>query len=153
MKLKIIGSSRRELIVKLLLYSSLYGLFLINWIDLFGSPQMPGYHLWLISMYFAPFIPVLLLLGFDDWELVVSLGLIASLMNDLFYYPVGMILFGRSVDLVDWYAFQFGFRGLEYRWWFNGGFFTFPVSSLVMGLSIYFRFAVTVLLVYKWWRE
>jgi len=153
-KLKITGSSKTEFAVKLLVYSALYGLFHINYIDLIvpGS-YIPGYHLWLTMMYFAPFIPILFLYGFDNWELVVSLGLLASLMNDLFYYPVGLILFGIRVDLVEWYKWQLGFKGLDVKWCFNGGFFRIPVSSALMGLSIYARIAAVVFLCWKWWKE
>ncbi|MEM4865920.1 MAG: hypothetical protein QXY09_05465 [Acidilobaceae archaeon] len=93
MNLQITGESRKELLTKLLLYSLIYGLIHVNYIDLVvpGS-NAPGYHLWLIILYFAPFIPVLFILGFDDWELLVSMGLIASLMNDLFYFPIGNLL-------------------------------------------------------------
>ncbi|MEM4531625.1 MAG: hypothetical protein QXY39_07145 [Thermofilaceae archaeon] len=154
MKLKIVGSSRSELLVKLLAYSAIYGLIHVNYIDLVASgSNIPGYHLWLIALYFAPFIPILFILGFDDWELLVSMGLTASLMNDLFYHPIGMILFDRKVDLLDWYLFQLGFRGLEARWSLNLGFTAIPVSSILMGASIYMRLAITTMLLVKWWRE
>lgn len=150
----IVGSSRRELLLKLLLYSSIYGLVHVNYIDLVtpGS-SVPGYHLWLICLYFAPFVPVCLILGFDDWELLVSMGLVASLMNDLFYFPVGNMLLGRSYDLVDAYAFQLGLQGLRVRWYANLGFALVPVSSLLMATTIYLRAAAVVLLLRKWWRE
>ncbi|MEM0457406.1 MAG: hypothetical protein QXI01_06795 [Nitrososphaerota archaeon] len=126
----------------------------MNYIDLVtpGS-SIPGYHLWLIALYFAPFVPILLILGFDDWELLVSMGLTASLMNDLFYYPIGMLLFGRTVDLLDWYMFQLGFKGFEVHWHANLGFTVIPVSSLLMGASIYVRLIIVVLLLVRWWRE
>jgi hypothetical protein len=148
------GVGRVEFAVKLVVYSALYGFLAVNYIDLVvpGS-SVPGYHLWLVFQYFAPFIPILFALGFDDWEIVLSMGFLGSLMNDLGYYPAAMLFFGREVDLADWYMFQLGFRGFEARWIFNGGFFTFPVTSLVMGLSIYARAALTCLLAWKWWVE
>ncbi|MEM4846465.1 MAG: hypothetical protein QW794_01740 [Thermosphaera sp.] len=154
MDLQITGESKRELLTKLLLYSSIYGLIHVNYIDLVtpGS-SIPGYHLWLICLYFAPFIPVCLVLGFKEWELLVSMGLVASLMNDLFYHPVGNILLGRSYDLADAYAFQLGLRGLEVRWTANFGFALVPVSSLLMAATIYLRVLATALLLRKWWRE
>lgn len=139
-------------IVKLLLYSFVYGLFIINVIDL-TTKGFWGYHLFLIACYFAPFVIVCLIIGFDDWELLMSLGLIASLMNDLFYAPIGMILFGRKYDLVEWYLWQLGFYGLDTKWWFDGGFFKIPVSSILMGLSIYARIIISYLTLLKWWRE
>jgi len=154
LKLKIAGSSRRELLAKLLAYSAIYGLIHVNYIDLVtpGS-NIPGYHLWLIALYFAPFIPILFTLGFDDWELLVSMGLTASLMNDLFYHPIGMLLLGRKVNLLDWYLFQLGLKGFETRWSLNLGFTTIPVSSILMGTSIYIRVVCITLLLMKWWSE
>lgn len=154
MGFKIVGASRSELLVKLLAYSSLYGLIHVNYIDLVtpGS-SIPGYHLWLIALYFAPFVPILLILGFDDWELLVSMGLTASLMNDLFYYPIGMLLFGRTVDLLDWYMFQLGFKGFEVRWSANLGFTLIPVSSILMASTIYVRIVLITLILRKWWME
>ena len=150
MDLSIKGSSKLELAAKLLIYSSIYGLILINYIDLI-TPGAPAYHLWLIFMYFAPFIPILFLLGFDDWELVLSLGLLASLMNDLFYYPIGRLLLGRQVDLLEWYKFQLGLEWCTPSWTFQGGIFTFQVTSILMGLSIYLRILIIVLLSWRWW--
>jgi len=146
------GRCKAELLSKLLIYSVLYGVFSINYIDLVvpGS-NVPGYHLWLLIAYFAPFIPLLLLFGFEDWELVGGLGLTASLMNDIFYYPTGMLLLRTSVNLSEWYLFQFGFKGFDVWWSFNAGFFTIPVTSLLMGLTIYLRIGIVVALIYKWW--
>jgi len=154
MVLRIRGSSKTELLAKICAYSAIYGAFHVNYIDLVtpGS-NIPGYHLWLAVAYFAPFIPILLLLGFDDWELLLSMGFLASLMNDLLYCPVGMLLFGRRVDLAEWYLWQLGFRGLDAKWTFNGGFFSLPVSSALMGASIYARATATYLLCRRWWRE
>jgi hypothetical protein len=56
---------------------------------------------------------------------------------------------GRTVDLHEWYSFQFGFKGLQDSWTFNGGF-TFPVTSLLMGLTVYARTALTYALLMKW---
>ncbi|MEM4430668.1 MAG: hypothetical protein QXM08_05855 [Thermofilaceae archaeon] len=154
MVLRIVGESRRELLVKLLVYSMIYGLIHVNYIDLFTpGTNIPGYHLWLICLYFAPFVPILFVLGFKNWELLVSMGLVASLMNDLFYYPVGNLLLGRSYDLVECYLFQFGFKGFYVKWTANFGFALVPVSSLLMAATIYMRVIATVLLLWKWWRE
>jgi hypothetical protein len=154
MRFRIEGVSKTELLAKLAVYSAVYGLLSINYIDLVtpGS-NVHGYHLWLVIQYFTPFIPILFVLGFDDWEVVLGMGLLGSLMNDLGYYPAAIILFARKVNLHEWYFFQLGFKGLEVRWTFNAGFFTFPVTSIAMGLSIYLRIALIYLLLLKWWRE
>jgi len=151
-RLKLYGRDRLAISAKLFGFSLVYGLLSINYIDLIvpGS-EVPGYHLWLVVSYFAPFIPLLLMLGLDNWELVGSLGLTTSLMNDLFYYPVGMLIFKRSVNLQEWYSFQLGLRGLAVRWSFNAGLFKIPISSLLMASTIYLRIAVGAVLFYRWW--
>lgn len=139
---------------KLMTYSLLYGLFGINYIDLVvpGS-SVPGYHLWLGIAYFTPFIPLLLLLGFDSWELVGSLGLISSLMNDIFYRPIGILMLGRPYELHEWYMFQLGFKGFTRAWDLNAGFSIFTVTSLLMGISVYLRAAIIVIMVRRWRRK
>jgi hypothetical protein len=143
---------KTKLLTKLTVYSAAYGLLSINYIDLVtpGS-SVPGYHVWMTIQCFAPFIPMLFVLGFDGWKLAAALGVWSSLYNDLFYAPVGGLLFGRTFDLLEWYSFQFGFKGLQASWTFNGGFFTFPVTSLLMGLSIYVRIVLIYVLLWKWW--
>lgn len=89
------------------IYSILYGLFSINFIDLvIAGPTIAGYHIWLTTAHFSPFIPLLLLFGFEDWELVGALGLTSSLMNNVFYYPVDSLMLGINVNLSEWYAFR-----------------------------------------------
>jgi hypothetical protein len=137
---------------KMGIYSILYGLFSINYIDLvIAGPTIAGYHIWLTIAYFSLFIPLLLIFGFEDWELVGALGLTASLMNDAFYYPIGRLMLGITVNLSEWYAFQLGFKGFEVWWNFNAGFVTVPVSSLLMGLTIYARIGIVGALIYRWW--
>jgi len=132
---------------RLFIFSIVYGLFYVNYIDLVvpGS-NVPGYHAWLGVTYFISFIPVILILGLREWKLVLCLGLVASLMNDLFYYPISLLFFGRAPDLYSWYMFQLGFRGFTTAWTFNAGFLTFKVTSLLMGASIYARVAIIVAL-------
>jgi hypothetical protein len=154
MSLRIKGESKREFIIKLSLYSAIYGLLSINYIDLvIPGSNVPGYHLWLLFQYFLPFIPLLFLLGFDDWELVLSMGLLGSLFNDLGYAPIGMLIFNRKFDLINWYSFQLGFQGYKVWWYFDAVIFRIPVTSIGMGISIYTRITLTFLLCLKWWRE
>ncbi|MEM2815892.1 MAG: hypothetical protein QW056_04835 [Candidatus Bathyarchaeia archaeon] len=135
---------------KLFIFSIVYGLFYINYIDLVvpGS-NVPGYHAWLGVTYFISFIPVILIWGIREWKLVLCLGLTASLMNDLFYYPISLLLFGKAPDLYGWYMFQLGLKGFTRAWTFNAGFFTFPITSLLMGASIYLRIAIIAALALK----
>jgi len=138
-------------IAKLLIIAFIYGFISINYIDLIAPCRyVEWYHIWLAVQYFIPFIVINLLYGIGEWEIVGSLGLIVSLMNDLFYYVFGKLILGINVDLIDWYLFQLGFKGWEYHWWFQGGIFTFPVYSWLMGLSIYLRIITIGLLMHKW---
>lgn len=145
-------TNRRQLtLLKLILFSAFYGLVLVNWIDLYGS-QAPGYHIWVILTMMAPFGVVLVFQGLRDWQLALSLGLLVSLMNDLGYYFVGDLLFDFHVSLVPWLSNQLGFRGDMVLFTFEGGFFSFPVTSILMGASIYGRIAVVAVVLYHWWR-
>lgn len=145
------SNTRQLTLLKLILFSALYGLVLINWIDLYGS-QAPGYNIWVIMIMMAPFGVVLVFQGFKDWQLALSLGLLVSLMNDLGYYFVGDLLFNFHVSLVPWLGNQLGFRGTEVLFTFEGGLFSFPVTSILMGASIYVRAAVIAVVLYHWWR-
>jgi len=145
------SESKLGFILKLLLYSFIYGAIFVNWIDLFGS-RMPGYHLWLTAMYFLPFFIVLIFRGIEDWELTLGFGLFTSLMNDLLYYIVGKYLFGFRVDLLEWYRCQLlpvCDKGVV----FDFLFFKLKPYPYLMPLSVYARMIAVYTLLYKWWRE
>ena len=142
-------------LVKLVVFAVFYGIVFVNWIDLFNGGAyiyvVPGYHIWVIIAYLIPFGLLLVIRGRKDWELAVSLGLIASLGNDLGYFVVGDAYFGFQVNLLDWYAHQFGLYGNTTLFVFNGGAFSFNVPSWLMGASIYGRIAVVLLSLRLWW--
>jgi len=144
------ANPRQLTLLKLILFAAFYGLVLVNWIDLYGS-QAPGYNIWVISTMMAPFGVVLVFQGFKDWQLALSLGLLVSLMNDLGYYFTGDLLFNFHVSLLPWLANQLGFRGNLVLFIFQGGLFSFPVTSILMGASIYARAAVVAVVLYHWW--
>jgi hypothetical protein len=152
------SKSLLELLVKLLLYSALYGFVGINFIDLkIQRPFFQGYHLWLVCQYFAPFIPLLFVIGFQEWELVLGMGLLGSLLNDLGFYPAGLLLkievpMEEPTTLFEWYLYQLGFRGLYHTWYFEGLFFKIPVYSVLMGATIYLRVLITIWLFHRWWK-
>jgi hypothetical protein len=83
----------------------------------------------------------------------MSLGILSSLMNDLFYAPIGNIIGWTNYNLIEWYKWQLGLYGLNVKWYFDGGIFTIPVSSILMGLSIYTRIVIAYLILLKWWKE
>jgi len=147
--------NRRELYAKLVVISIVYGLFWVNPVDA-SVPlhELPYYHLWLVALYFAPAYGLFALYGTRDWELYFAIGLLTSLMNDLFYYPINMLMGLRGhVDLLAWYKMQLGFDGWAVDFWFKGGIITFPVYSWLMGLSIYARIIAVVLLSEYWLRK
>jgi hypothetical protein len=153
-----LGPNPRQLIlVKLVTFAAFYGIVFVNWIDLFNGGAyiyvVPGYHIWVLVAYLIPFAILLLIRGQKDWELALSLGLLASLGNDLGYFVVGNAYFGFHVNLIDWYAHQFGFYGNTTLFVFNGGFFSFDVPSWLMGASIYARVAVVLLSLRHWWHS
>jgi uncharacterized membrane protein HdeD (DUF308 family) len=143
---------RQLTLLKLILFSAFYGLVLVNWIDLFAT-SAPAYHIWLILTYMAPFGVLIVFQGLKDWQLALSLGLLVSLMNDLGYYFVGDLLFGFHKALIPWVEGQLGFYGSQLLFTFQGGAFTIPVTSTLMGISIYARIAVVALILYHWWRQ
>jgi hypothetical protein len=98
----------------------------------------------------APFALVVLMEGISLVPLALSLGLLASLMNDLFYYPVGDLVFGMKVNVLAWWQGQLGFDGLHSIFTFQGGMFSFDVTSMIMGASVYLRIFIVVFLMYRW---
>ena len=144
---------RRHLVlIRLIAFAMFYGLVFINWIDLFNV-VVPAYHLWVILGYMIPFGVLLAVRGWEDWELAFSLGLLASLGNDLGYFVIGDLFFGFHVALPNWYLNQLGFHGSQVLFTFQGGFFSFGVTSWMMGLAIYARIAVVVLSLRHWWNR
>jgi hypothetical protein len=143
---------RQFILLKLILFSAFYGLVLINWIDLFGK-SVPGYGIWLMLTYFAPFAVLMVFEGWRSWPLAASLGLMVSLMNDVGYYFMGNLLFGFHHELANWILGQLGFLGNQTVTYFDGVTFTLTVTSWMMGLTIYARIAVVALILLYWWRH
>lgn len=146
------SSPKQIALIKLVAFAIFYGFLVVNWIDLYGSGA-PGYHIWLILTYLAPFDVLLVFQGLKDWQLALSLGLIVSLVNDLDYYITGNLFFGFHVNLIAWLAGQLGLEGSKVLFNFEGGFFTIPVTSYLMGFTIYARFVVVALILYQWWKS
>jgi uncharacterized membrane protein HdeD (DUF308 family) len=142
---------RQITLLKLVLFALFYGLVLINWIDLYRK-HVPAYGVWLILTYFAPFFVILIYEGFRHWSLVLSLGLLVSLANDVGYYFVGNLLFGFHKDLPKWISGQIGLDGTTTVTYFQAGVFSIPVESWMMGLSIFLRAVVVTAGLYYWWR-
>ncbi len=129
-----------------ILLAVVYGLIFINYIDLFFSGH--GYHLWLTAMYFFPFFALTTLHFRRNFRLTLSLGLIASLMNDLFYYPVGYI-FGVHADLTRYYTLWL-IPSNTFLFNLNLGFAVFSVFSWMMALAIYWRIFLVCIMLRAW---
>ncbi|MDA4113223.1 MAG: hypothetical protein OK474_04170 [Thaumarchaeota archaeon] len=146
------STRKQKTLIKLILFSLVYGFLNVNWIDLYAT-NAPAYHIWLILTYMAPFGVLLVFQGFKDWQLALSLGLLVSLVNDLGYYFAGDLFFGFHVQLLPWLAGQLGFDGGELLFNFQGGLFTIPVTSYLMGFVVYLRILVVAVILYQWWRR
>jgi hypothetical protein len=130
------------------LLSILYGLVFVNYIDLgINGSSYGGYHLWLTIMYFFPFL--ILTISFPrNWQLTIGLGLLASLMNDVFYGMVGNIM-GYPIDL-NWYYNLWLIPSGTLLFKLNIGIAVIPVYSWLMSLTIYVRILLVVVLLWRW---
>jgi hypothetical protein len=128
--------------------SVVYGFFFINYIDLsISGSGHEGYHLWLVFMYFFPFL-VLTVLFPRNWQLTIGLGLLASLMNDVFY---GLVANFMGIDInLGWYYSLWLIPSGTTLFDLNLGITVIPVYSWMMALSIYGRIAIVILLLWSW---
>ena len=144
---KVIQSFERRFEVYILL-SIIYGLVFINYIDVITAGALyEGYHLWLIFMYFLPFLTITIFER-NNWKLTLGLGLLASLMNDLFYGAIRNLM-GSPIDL-GWYYSHWLVPGNTVLFNLNLGFTTIQVTSWIMALSIYARIPIILLLLRSW---
>jgi len=131
--------------------SVLYGLVFVNYIDNnIAGGLYSGYHMWLTIMYFFPFI-VLTITFPRNWQLTIGLGLLASLMNDVFYGLVRSLM-GYQIDLNEYYQLWLIPSG-TLLFHLNLGVVTIPVYSWLMALTIYARIAIVILLLWLWKRQ
>ena len=128
--------------------SILYGLIFVNYIDnITPGGIYSGYHLWLTIMYFFPFI--ILTISFPrNWQLTIGLGLLASLMNDVFYGAVRSLM-GIPIDL-NWYYNLWLIPSGTLLFNLNLGIAIIPVYSWLMSLTIYLRIVLVILLLWRW---
>jgi hypothetical protein len=127
-------------------FSVVYGLVFINYIDVI-SGGYEGYHLWLVIMYFFPFATLSMLFP-RNLQLTVGLGLVVSLMNDVFYGVVRNVM-GFPLDLT-WYYNRWLLPGNATLFQLNLGFIVIPVLSWMMALSIYVRIIAVYFLLRIW---
>jgi len=131
-----------------LIFAILYGFVFLNYIDLITpGGALDGYHLWLSIMYFFPFA-ILVITYPKNWALVIGLGLLSSLMNDVFYGLVGYFM-GTSINLAQYYNLWF-IPSNATLFQLNLGFTVIPVFSWMMALSIYARIVIIIFLLRRW---
>ncbi|MCW4024503.1 MAG: hypothetical protein NWF01_05645 [Candidatus Bathyarchaeota archaeon] len=126
-----------------------YGVVFINYIDLvFGGSS--GYHLWLIPMYFFPFFALSALSFKRNIRLTLALGLIASLMNDIFYGPVGYLFGSTRIPDLGLYFTHWFIPSNTFLFSLNLGFTVVDVYSWMMSLTIYARIFLIFVLIRAW---
>lgn len=133
----------------LVAFAVLYGLIFINYIDIASSGLTSGYHLWLVLMYFLPFAGFSIL-NWKNWGLTAGLGLVASLMNDIFYGAV-KYLAGIPIDLERYYSLWLIPQD-AHLFNLNLGSTVVPVYSWMMATSIYLRVVAAAGLFWVWKR-
>ncbi len=131
----------------LIAFAVIYGLVFINYIDIASTGLNYGYHMWLVFMYFVPFAGFSLL-NFKNLPLTLSLGLLTSLMNDVFYGAVKYLV-GIPYDLGRYYSLWLIPQNTQ-LFSLDLGFTVTPVYSWMMALSIYIRIGVVVGLLWSW---
>jgi hypothetical protein len=130
-----------------IIFAVLYGLIFINYIDIASSGLNYGYHLWLILMYFLPFIGFSIF-NLKNLKLTIGLGLITSLMNDLFYNVIRYLI-GIHINLSSYYYLWLVPQNVA-LFHLNLGFAIIPVTSWMMAFSIYIRIALVYVLLKDW---
>jgi hypothetical protein len=127
-------------------FAIVYGFVFINYIDVL-SGGYEGYHLWLVIMYFFPFATLSMLFP-RNLQLTIGLGLLVSLMNDVFYGVVRNLM-GVPYDLTVYYN-HWLIPGNATLFQLNLGFTVIPVVSWMMALSIYIRIIAVFILLRIW---
>jgi hypothetical protein len=132
----------------LVFFAILYGLVFINYIDIIvPGGDVYGYHFWLVLMYFLPFVGFLIS-DLRNWRLMLGLGFIVSLMNDVFYHLIRYLV-GFNVNLSEYYSLWLIPQNAT-LFQLNLGFVNIPVQSWMMAASIYLRFAVVFIVLKDW---
>ena len=109
-----------------IIFAVIYGIVFINFIDVsISGSTTDGYHFWLVIMYFFPFATLSMLFP-RNFQLTVGLGLVVSLMNDVFYGIIVNVM-GLHLDLV-WYYTRWLIPGNALLFQLNLGFAVIPVS-------------------------
>ncbi|MCW4030302.1 MAG: response regulator [Candidatus Bathyarchaeota archaeon] len=130
-----------------LVFAVVYGLVFINYIDVITGGY-EGYHLWLVIMYFFPFATLTMIFP-RNLQLTLGLGLLVSLMNDVFYGVIRSMM-GLPLDL-GWYYHNWLVPTDTLLFTLNLGFAIIPVYSWMMALTIYLRIILVFILLRMWY--
>ncbi len=117
-------------------FTIFYGVVIVNIYDCV-CPRFIGYHFFLLFVYVLPFIPLLLTRRLSLWN-IIWLGIMISLLNDLFFFFIARALGVRDFSII-WYYGNWLIPRSTYigRWDFL--LFKLDVYSWTMALSIYAR--------------
>ena len=129
-----------------IVFAVVYGFVFINYIDVL-SGGYEGYHLWLVIMYFFPFATLSMFFP-RNLQLTIGLGLVVSLMNDVFYGLVKYLV-GMPYDLTRYYSLWLIPQN-TFLFNLNLGFTVIPIASWMMALSIYIRIIAVFILLRIW---
>jgi CheY-like chemotaxis protein len=129
-----------------LVFAVVYGFVFINYIDVI-SGGYEGYHLWLVIMYFFPFATLSMFFP-RNLQLTIGLGLLVSLMNDVFYGLIRNFFIG-PYDLTRYYTLWL-IPSNAHLFNLNLGFTVIPILSWMMALSIYLRIIAVLILLRIW---
>lgn len=130
-----------------LVFAVVYGVVFINYIDVITGGY-EGYHLWLVIMYFFPFATLTMIFP-RNLQLTLGLGLLVSLMNDVFYGVIRSMM-GLPLDL-NWFYYNWLVPTDTLLFTLNLGFAVIPVYSWMMALTIYLRIILVYILLRMWY--
>lgn len=144
---------RGEILLRTLLFAAFYGMFLINWMDIYRK-AIPVYSIFLFSLYVSPAVPLVLYEANwrRTWPLAAAFILFVSLCNDLGYRLVENVVFGMGKPMLSWYEGQLGLLGTADVSSLKVGV-RYPIESWQMGLSVYVRLGLLAGALRAWWQR
>lgn len=128
-------------------FTVIYGVLFINLFDCL-FPRILGYHLLLLIVYVAPYIPLFFMRKINLYNLI-WIGVLISLFNDLFFFFIARLLGARNFELL-WYYSNWLIPQTTYLGLWDFLFFKLKVYSWTMATSIYAR--IVFLWLTKNWR-
>jgi len=130
--------------VCLLLFLTIYGFLFVNIIDTY---MVMVFRYYVYITFFSYLVPPILILIINKsyWKKALVSFLYVWLLNDL-TAPIIIWLSCFDKDLLGFYVFTLGLKGLELGWYYELGFVRIPITSITMGISTYVRLFLMTLL-------